>query len=103
MTGYRYFIIPILVSALATFMVRALPYYASFLDRLPRFLSRSLRLLPIAALGPLVFPGVIIDYPEHWYAGLCGIIVAGIIAYCQRSLILPIIASIVVTYLMLLL
>ncbi len=55
------FLIPILVSALATFLVRALPYYASFLDRLPRFLSKSLRLLPIAALGPpLIFPGVIL-------------------------------------------
>jgi len=96
------FLIPILVSALATFLVRALPYYASFLDKLPRFLSRSLRLLPIAALGPLIFPGVILDFQGYWYAGLIGILCAAFIAYRKNSMIFPILLSILVTYLLLL-
>ncbi len=96
------FLVPILLSAVATFIVKAIPYYASFLDKLPPFISKCLRLLPIAALGPLVFPGVILDFPSHWYAGLAGILVAGFIAYRKRGIIFPILLSIVVTYLMLL-
>lgn len=96
------FIVPILISALATFLVRALPYYIQFLDRLPRLLSKSLRLLPIAALGPLIFPGVILDFSSAWYASLVGILVASLVAYCKRSMILPILISILVTYLLLL-
>ncbi|MGH0052883.1 MAG: AzlD domain-containing protein [Sphaerochaetaceae bacterium] len=96
------FVIPILFSALATFLVRALPYYASFLERLPRFLSKSLRLLPIAALGPLIFPGVILDFQSHWYAGLIGVLCAAFVAYRKNSMIFPILLSIGVTYLLLL-
>lgn len=94
--------VPILLSALATFLVRALPYYATFLDRLPKFLSKSLKLLPIAALGPLIFPGVILDYQQNWYAGLLGILAASIFAYRKRGMIIPILLSIGVTYLALL-
>lgn len=94
--------VPILLSALATFLVRALPYYATFLDRLPKFLSKSLKLLPIAALGPLIFPGVILDYQQNWYAGLLGILAASIFAYKKRGMIIPILLSIGVTYLALL-
>lgn len=96
------FIVPILISAVATFLVRALPYYASFLEKLPRFLSRSLRLLPIAALGPLIFPGVILDFSNRWYAGLIGILFASWVAYKKNSMVIPILLSIVITYLLLL-
>lgn len=102
MTENHPFLVPILLSALATFLVRALPYYATFLDRLPKFLSKSLKLLPIAALGPLIFPGVILDYQQNWYAGLLGILAASIFAYRKRGMIIPILLSIGVTYLALL-
>ena len=103
MTDHPPFMIPILLSAVATFLVRALPYYATFLDRLPKFLSKSLRLLPIAALGPLIFPGVILDYNQSWYAGLLGIAAAALFAYKRQGMIIPILLSIGVTYLALLL
>ena len=102
MTESHTFMIPILISAAATFFVRALPYYATFLDRLPKFLSKTLKLLPIAALGPLIFPGVILDYQQSWYAGLLGILAASIVAYKKRGMIIPILLSIGVTYLALL-
>ncbi|WP_320127405.1 AzlD domain-containing protein [uncultured Sphaerochaeta sp.] len=93
----------IFVTAFATFLVRALPYYASFLDRLPRFIGKCLRLLPIAALGALIFPGVITDFHGQWYAGLLGIAASFLIAYYKRGMIFPILASVLVTYLVLLL
>ncbi len=99
----KYFVVPILISALATFIPRALPYWASFLDKLPPLLSRMLRLLPIAALGPLVFPGVFVDFAPQYWAGFGGIAVSFILAYLKGGMILPILSSIVVTYVALLL
>lgn len=93
----------ILATALATFGVRALPYYAKFLNKLPPFVARCMRLLPIAALGPLVFPGVILDFSPQWYAGLAGIGASFLIAYFKGGMIFPILISILVTYLALVL
>ncbi|AEV28595.1 Branched-chain amino acid transport protein (AzlD) [Sphaerochaeta pleomorpha str. Grapes] len=93
----------ILVTALATFLVRALPYYANFLDRLPKFLAKCLRLLPIAALGALIFPGVITDFQGRWYAGLLGIGIAFLLSYFKRGMIFPILFSVLITYLALVL
>ncbi len=96
------FVVPILVSALATFLVRALPYYIKIFDHLPKFLSKCLRLLPIAALGPLIFPGVLLDYGPRFYASLGGILAAFLFAYHKRGMIIPILLSILITYLLLL-
>ena len=92
----------ILATALATFSVRALPYYATFLNRLPKFIAKCLRLLPIAALGPLIFPGVISDFLPQWYAGLAGVSVSFLFAYFKGGMIFPILLSVLVTYLVLL-
>jgi branched-subunit amino acid transport protein len=99
MSGELPIFVSILFSALATFLVRALPYYANFLDHLPKFLSKCLRLLPIAALGALIFPGVITDFSGRWYAGLLGVSFAFLISYRKRGMIFPILFSILVTYL----
>ncbi len=88
----------ILVSALATLIVRLLPFYATWLDRLPPFLNRALRLLPIAALGPLIFPGVLLDYGSQWWAGIAGIAVAALLAWKQKGMVLPILLSIFTTW-----
>jgi len=92
------FVLPILVSALATFIPRVIPYWVSFLDKLPPLLSRMLRLLPIAALGPLIFPGVFLDYTPCLWAGFAGISASFILAYFKGGMILPILSSIMVTY-----
>ncbi|HHT81076.1 MAG: AzlD domain-containing protein [Sphaerochaeta sp.] len=96
-------IVYILATALATFGVRVLPYYTKALDKLPPFVGRAMRLLPIAALGPLVFPGVILDFSPQWYAGLAGIGASFLIAYIKGGMIFPILISIVATYIALVL
>ncbi|HAF85421.1 MAG TPA: AzlD domain-containing protein [Sphaerochaeta sp.] len=96
-------VVYILATALATFSVRVLPYYAKFLNKLPPFVGRCMRLLPIAALGPLVFPGVILDFSPQWYAGLAGIGASFLIAYTKGGMIFPILTSILVTYIALVL
>jgi len=96
-------VVYILATALATFSVRVLPYYAKFLNKLPPFVGRCMRLLPIAALGPLVFPGVILDFSPQWYAGLAGIGASFLIAYTKGGMIFPILTRILVTYIALVL
>ncbi len=96
-------VVYILATAAATFGVRVLPYYAKFLNKLPPFVARCMRLLPIAALGPLVFPGVILDFSSQWYAGLLGIGASFLLAYTKGGMIFPILISILVTYVALLL
>lgn len=93
----------ILATALATFGVRVIPYFAKFTDKLPPFVARCMRLLPIAALGPLVFPGVILDFSPQWYAGLAGIGASFLIAYTKGGMIFPILISILATYIALVL
>jgi len=98
----KYFVAPILVSAVATFIPRILPYWASFLEKLPPLVSRMLRLLPIAALGPLIFPGTFVDFSPQMWAGFAGVSVSFLLAYRKGGMIFPILASIGVTYIALL-
>ncbi len=94
-------ILLILVSAAATFLPRVIPYYVHFLDKLPRFLRKCMLVMPVAALGALIFPAVVLDYLPQWYAGLVGIALAAAIAAWRGGMILPIVASVLGTWLML--
>lgn len=93
------FIALILLSAAATFLPRVVPYYAKFLDKLPKFARKCMLIMPVAALGALIFPGTVIDFAPQWYAGLLGIGVAAILAWWRGGMVLPIISSVLVTWL----
>lgn len=47
--------------ALGTYAVRALPFWFSGFDRLPRPIHRFLELVPAAALGALIIPDVLMQ------------------------------------------
>ncbi|MBK5200461.1 MAG: AzlD domain-containing protein [Spirochaetaceae bacterium] len=94
-------IVIVLVAAIATLIPRFLPYFSKSANNLPYFIKSKLELLPVAALGALIFPYAILDFHTIWYAGLCGVIASFILGYLKRSMIVSILASIVVTYLFL--
>lgn len=103
--GIPYFVY-ILASAAATLLVRELPYWVSFLTKLPPFLKKCMRLLPVAALGALIFPGTITDFLSHgaaWYPGVLGVLAAFVIGLFRLPMIVSIGASVLVTYLALVL
>lgn len=89
----------ILVSAMVTYLPRALPFFISGLERLPARVRRFLSLMPVAALGALIFPGVIVDFPGHTLAGLAGVATAAILSFFTKSMIAAIVSSILVTFL----
>jgi branched-subunit amino acid transport protein len=88
----------ILLSALATYLPRLVPFLIRGLDRLPESFALFLKIMPVAALGALIFPGVILDFMPVPGAGIFGIAVAALIAYLRGGLILPILSSILVAY-----
>lgn len=92
-------VVYILASALVTYLPRALPFFISGLERLPEKLRRLLSLMPVAALGALIFPGVILDFSGHTLAGLAGVATAAIISFFTKSMIAAIVSSILVTFL----
>lgn len=81
---------------------RIVPYFASSaLSRLPRFIRKCMLLLPVAALGALIFPLALTDFGAMWYAGLAGIAAAFIVSVLKGPMILSIVVALVSTTAML--
>lgn len=91
-------ILIVLVASIATMIPRFIPYFSKSINKLPDSVKDKLELLPISALGALIFPFTILDFHVIWYAGLLGVIAAFILGYFKQSMIVSIIASIIVTY-----
>lgn len=91
-------IVIVLVASIATLIPRFLPYFSKSVNNLPYFIKSKLELLPVAALGSLIFPYAILDFHTIWYAGLCGVFAAFLLGYLGKSMIVSILASISVTY-----
>lgn len=89
----------ILLCALCTMLPRILPYFMPFLSKLPHFIRKCMMLLPVAALGALIFPLALTDFGKDWIAGLLGVVSAFFVSYFRGSMILSIIVSLAVTVL----
>lgn len=90
-----------LAGAFLTALIKEIPYWVKGLDKLPPFLMRCMNVLPIAAIGALVFPGAVTDFGPRWYAGIAGVVVAFLIGLGKKPMIVSIVASILVCYLLL--
>ncbi|AEC01998.1 AzlD domain-containing protein [Parasphaerochaeta coccoides] len=97
----RTYLILLALNIMATYVSRVLPFHVQFLSRLPRFAKKCMEVLPIAALGALIFPGVITDFIGEgsvWYAGLAGTLAAALVARKTNGLLLPVVSSFIVTW-----
>ncbi len=93
----------IAVCSAVTLVPRILPLFVRTLDSLPKTIRKCMLLLPIAALGCLIFPLSLTDFSSSWYAGLVGVVAAFLSSYFRRPMIISIIISLVLTTLMLVL
>ncbi|MCZ0702059.1 branched-subunit amino acid transport protein [Natronobacillus azotifigens] len=75
----RAFII-ILCMALVTMIPRMIPAFIVERVRFPEWVNHWLHVIPYAALGALIFPGVLSVVPEKPWIGLVGGIVAIILS-----------------------
>ena len=92
----------IVACSFATMISRILPLFVHGLDKLPKYLRKCMLLLPIAALGALLFPVALTDFGSQWYAGLVGIVLSFIVSYFGKSMIVSIGVALLATTLMLL-
>lgn len=85
--------------ALATMIPRILP--AFIMDKLQfrDWINRWLSAIPFAALGALIFPGILTVKPDQPQIGLIGGLVAICLAYFGLNIILVVIGAILTVYL----
>lgn len=84
----------ILASAAATYLPRVIPFILPFPERIPPFIARFLRVMPVAALGALIFPAVLLSFPEAPLAGLAGVAAAALVSLWRGGMILPVLSSV---------
>lgn len=85
--------------SLATMIPRLVP--AFIVDRLQfkDWINRWLNAIPYAALGALIFPGILSVIPEKPYIGLAGGLVAVLFAYFGVNIILVVIGAVTTVFL----
>ncbi len=91
----------IILSALVTQIPRTIPYFLSFTEKLPKRIRKCMVLLPLAALGALVFPGALTDFGSEWYSGLMGVVASFIASRFKLPMIVSIALALAVTTLLL--
>lgn len=90
----------ILGMALVTYLPRLLP--ALLLDRFafPAWFRKWLKSIPYAALGALIFPGVLLVDREQPFLGLAGGLAAAVLSYLDLHITLVMAGSIVTVILL---
>ena len=91
----------VLGCAAINYALRSVPFFTKAIKEMPPYLKRCLDYMPIAALGALIFPGIFTSFPGKPLAGLAGVGAAAIAAWFARGLVIPVIASITATWLVL--
>ena len=88
----------ILVMAITTYLIRAVPLTLLKKPIRNRFLKSFLRYVPVACLTAMTFP-TILYATEHPISGAVGLTVALLLALSRKSLILVSLASCVAVFL----
>lgn len=83
----------ILGMALVTYIPRMLPLVFLDTEKFPQWMKGVLQNVPYAALGALIFPGILGAHDQLWIA-LFGGVVAVAFAYLGANLIVVVLASI---------
>jgi branched-subunit amino acid transport protein len=82
--------------ALVTFIPRAIPMLLGRELALPRWVRRWLSYFPYAALGSLIFPGILSVVAGRPWIGLAAGGAAALLALKARNAIFPVLAAIAV-------
>lgn len=88
----------VLLMGLVTYLPRMLPLTYLNDIRLPRFINSFLRFVPFAALGALIFPGIL-SSTGNTYSALAGGLVSVILAFWRVNITLVVFGGILGAYL----
>lgn len=89
----RNYVVVVIAMALVTFIPRMLPMVLLKDVKLPSFATRFLKLIPFAALGALIFPGILTSTGDT-NSAIAGGLVALVLAGLRMNLILVVFGSI---------
>ena len=93
-------ILIIIGMALVTMVPRVIPAFIVNKLIFKDWINKWLQSIPYAALGALIFPGVLFVKEDQPHIGLIGALVAIILSYIGLNVILVVIASIATVYFM---
>jgi branched chain amino acid efflux pump len=96
-------ILLILGMAAVTYIPRLIPFLLIGSNELPERVDAFLKCIPVAAIGALIIPGVFNAVPNEPIAVVCGMGFALIYGFWKGGIIIPVIGSVLATYLILLL
>lgn len=85
--------------ALVTFIPRILPVFVMDAISFPSWLKKWLKAIPYAALGALIFPGILSVIEGQPHIGLLAGIVAVVLAYFGLNIIFVIFGAFAIVYL----
>lgn len=86
--------------AIVTAVPRLIPAFIMEKLALKPWLNRWLNAIPYAALGALVFPGIMSVIPEQPLIGIVGGLVAAVIAFLNLNVIISVIGAILTVFLL---
>ena len=89
----------ILVMAVTTYLIRALPLTLLKKPIRNRFLKSFLHYVPVACLTAMTFPAILYA-TENVISGMVGLAVALVLAFCKKSLIVVSLCSCAAVFLM---
>ncbi|MCX7922668.1 MAG: AzlD domain-containing protein [Clostridia bacterium] len=95
------FLVLIIGMTVVTYIPRLIPLAVLSQRNMPQLLRRFLLFIPYTALGALIIPGVAGATPERPIAGIIGIGVGAVLAWRKQTLVVPVLASIATTFLVL--
>ncbi|WP_027963828.1 AzlD domain-containing protein [Halalkalibacillus halophilus] len=86
--------------AIVTMVPRFIPAFIMEKISLRPWLNRWLNAIPFAALGALIFPGIMTVIPERPLVGITGGVVAMLIAFFNLNVIFAVIGAIATVFLL---
>ncbi len=91
----------ILGMTLVTYIPRLIPFILVSSESLPKGIKKFLLCIPCTALGALIIPGVFYATPNMPLASIVGIGFAAIYSWYKGGIIIPVLGSVVATFIML--
>lgn len=84
--NFTYVILSILVMAIITYLIRAVPF-AAFRKKIKnKYICSFLEYIPYSVLAAMTFPAIITS-TNSVFSSICGLIVALILAFYEKSLL----------------
>ncbi len=86
--------------ALVTVIPRIIPAFIVDFIQFPDWVNKWLQAIPYAALGALIFPGIMTVVPDQPYIGVAAGIVAILLAWLRIHVILVVLSAILTVFLL---